>query len=495
MRVLSVVSEIYPLVKTGGLADVAGALPKALARHGVNVLSLVPGYRQLLENVPHRTEIGRLDGLLGHSAVLSRVEQGGLDLLILEIPELFEREGGPYLDQRARDHADNWLRFAAFSLAGARVALGEIPEVMINLVHVHDWQSALVPVYLRYRFESSLPVVCTIHNLAFQGQFSLDVAPRLDLPLSALTIDCLEYYGNVSYLKGGLQCADIVTTVSPTYAREILSTELGMGMDGVLQSRRSALYGIVNGIDSDIWDPATDQILPTTYDSRSMSRRQKNRAAVLARFGLSDKGGPLFAALTRLTWQKGADMLPEAAEEIIAHGGQLVVCGQGDASIEAELRRCEASHQDRIGVHIGYSEDMAHLIVSGCDVLMQPSRFEPCGLTQLYAMRYGAIPLVGRTGGLSETIIDANDAAMAREVATGFQFHPIDAHSFREGVRRCCEAYGDPVTWASLQRQAMSADFSWERSAAQYAQLFEAMWMTWRNSTAVSPTMSGATNQ
>jgi starch synthase len=494
MRVLSIVSEIYPLVKTGGLADVAGALPKALARQGVDVLSLVPGYRQVLERVPQRTKIGRLTDLLGHDAVLSRVEESGLDILILEIPELFDREGGPYLDEQARDHADNWLRFAAFSLAGARVALGEIPEVTVDLVHVHDWQSALVPVYLRYRFESSLPVVCTIHNLAFQGQFSLDVGPKLELPPSALNVDCLEYYGNVSYLKGGLQCSDIVTTVSPTYAREILSTELGMGMDGVLQARRSALYGIVNGIDSDIWNPATDKLLSATYNVRSLSRRQKNRAAVLSRFGLSDNGGPLFAALTRLTWQKGADMLPEAAEEIITHGGQLVICGQGDASIEAELRRCAARHQDRIGVHIGYSEDMAHLIVSGCDVLMQPSRFEPCGLTQLYAMRYGAIPLVGRTGGLSETIIDANDAAMAREVATGFQFHPIDAHSFREGVRRCCEAYGDPVTWVGLQRQAMNADFSWERSAAQYAQLFEAMWMTWQDSTVVSAPLSAATS-
>lgn len=495
MRVLSIVSEIYPLVKTGGLADVAGALPKALARQGVNVLSLVPGYRDVLQHVPGRTKIGRLDDLLGHDAVLSRVETSGLDLLILEIPELFDREGGPYLDEKARDHADNWLRFAAFSLAGARVALGEIPDVRVDVVHVHDWQSALVPVYLRYKFESSLPVVCTIHNLAFQGQFSLDVATRLDLPPVAFAVDCLEYYGNASYLKGGLQCADIVTTVSPTYAREILTTELGMGMDGVLQARRSALYGIVNGIDTDIWNPATDKLLPATYDVRSLSRRQKNRAAVLSRFGLADKGGPLFAALTRLTWQKGADMLPEAAEEIISHGGQLVVCGQGDARTEAELRHCAARYKDRLGVHIGYNEDMAHLIVSGSDILMQPSRFEPCGLTQLYAMRYGAIPLVGRTGGLSETIIDANDAAMAREVATGFQFHPIDAHSLREGIRRCCEAYSDPVTWVSLQRQAMKADFSWERSAAQYAQLFEATWMTWQASTGVTAPALVATNQ
>jgi starch synthase len=485
MHVLSVVSEIFPLVKTGGLADVAGALPKALAHHGIEVLTLVPGYCQVLQCLPDRTEIGRLEGLLGYSAILSRAQTDGLDLLVLEVPELFEREGGPYLDGQARDHADNWLRFGAFSLAAARIATGDIPQIRPDLVQVHDWQSALVPVYLRHRFRSSLPVVCTIHNLAFQGQFSADIAPRLELPQTAL--DCLEYYGGVGYLKGGLVCSDIVTTVSPTYSREILSTELGMGLDGVLQARRLALYGIVNGIDSDIWDPATDPLVPTTYDARTLQRRQLNRAAILSRFGLTDNGGPLFAALTRLTWQKGADMLPQGGEEIVQHGGQLVVCGQGDAEIEDALRDFAARYPGRIGLHIGYSEELAHLIVSGCDILMQPSRFEPCGLTQLYAMRYGAIPLVGRTGGLSETIIDANDAAVAREVATGFQFHPIDPHNFREAVRRACEAFEDRTTWSSMQRQAMKADFSWGRSAAQYAQLFEALWVTWQQSRAGSP--------
>lgn len=480
MNVLSIVSEVFPLIKTGGLADVAGALPKALRVHGIDVSTLVPGYSSLLDRLPHRVEIGRLDGLLGHSAVLSRAETEGLDLLVLEIPELYQREGGPYLDSEGRDHADNWLRFAVFSLAGARIALGEMPPVRADIVHVHDWQAALVPVYLRHAFRNSLPVVCTIHNLAFQGQFSPDIAPRLELPTSALGIDCLEYYGGVGYLKGGLLCSDVVTTVSPTYAREVLSPELGMGLDGVLQTRRAALYGIVNGIDSDIWNPATDPLVPRQYDARSLPRRQANRAAILQRFHLTDAGGPLFAALTRLTWQKGADMLPEVVNEIVQHGGQFVVCGQGDAAIEEAIRDCARRHPDRVGVHIGYSEDLAHLIVSGCDVLMQPSRFEPCGLTQLYAMRYGAIPLVGRTGGLSETIIDANEAAMGRAVATGFQFHPIDPHSFREAVRRACEAFEDRDAWASLQRQAMRADFSWDRSAFQYAQLFEALRAAWQ---------------
>lgn len=475
MKVLSIVSEVFPLIKTGGLADVAGALPKALGVQGIEVVTLVPGYPQVLEHLPERTMAGVLGDLLGHRAVLSRARTGGLDLLILEIPELYQRDGGPYLDAGGHDHPDNWLRFAVLSLAGARIALGHLGSGKADIVHVHDWQTALTPVYLRYAFRSGLPVVCTIHNLAFQGQFSYGIASQLGLPAAALGIDCLEYYGGIGYLKGGLLCADVVTTVSPTYAREILSPELGMGLDGVLRERRSALYGIVNGIDADIWNPATDPLAQRRYDTRSLVRRQENRRALLKKFGLKDTGGPLFAALTRLTWQKGADMLPDGAEEIVLHGGQLVVCGQGDPVVEADLLDCARRFPGRVGVHIGYAEDLAHLIVAGCDVLMQPSRFEPCGLTQLYAMRYGAIPLVGRTGGLAETIIDANDAAMARGVATGFQFHPVDPHSFREAVRRTCEAFDDREGWSSLQRQAMKADFSWDRSAWQYAQLFHAL--------------------
>ncbi|WP_411032790.1 glycogen synthase GlgA [Shinella sp. BYT-45] len=475
MNVLSIVSEVYPLIKTGGLADVAGALPKALRLHGIDVLTLVPGYPQVLEHLPNRARVGDLDDLLGHRAVVSRAETGGLDVLVLEVPELYQRGGGPYIGPDGRDHPDNWLRFAVLSLAGARIALGHLAPGKADVVHVHDWQTALTPVYLRYAFRSPLPVMCTIHNLAFQGQFSYDIAPWLGLPPAALGFECLEYYGGVGYLKAGLLCSDIVTTVSPTYAREILSPDLGMGLDGVLQQRRSALYGIVNGIDAEIWSPGADPLIPRRYDARSLVRRRENRAALLERFGLPDANGPLFAALTRLTWQKGADLLSEAAEEIVSHGGQLVVCGQGDPDVEAALLDCAGRFPDRVGVHIGYAEELAHLIVSGCDVLMQPSRFEPCGLTQLYAMRYGAIPLVGRTGGLAETIIDANDAAMARGVATGFQFHPVDPHSFREAVRRTCEAFEDREAWTSLQRQAMKADFSWDRSAFQYAQLFEAL--------------------
>ena len=471
---------MFPLIKTGGLADVVGALPKALRQHGVTVTTLIPGYPRVLEALPHRTEYGSFDDVLGYCAQISSTRVAGCTVLIFESPELFARDGGPYLDPEGRDHHDNWLRFAAFSLGAAKIAIGHIPEFQPDLLHVHDWQTALVPVFLRHALGSSLPVVCTIHNLAFQGKVSAQVGPSLGLPPSAYGIECLEYFGALSYLKGGIQCSEIVTTVSPTYAREILSPDLGMGLEGVLHERRLALYGIVNGIDSDIWNPAKDPYIPAKYDARSLERRLINRKNLVERFGLCDYGGPIFAVLTRLTWQKGADMIAQVAGEIIDQGGQLIICGQGDKLIELELKECARRYPRQVGVHIGYTEEVAHLIVSGCDVLIQPSRFEPCGLTQLYAMRYGAIPLVGRTGGLSETIIDANEAAMAQEVATGFQFHPIDVHNLAQSVRRACDAFRDHDAWRSLQGQAMKADFSWDRSAYQYAQLFRGLHKAWR---------------
>ncbi|SIR45740.1 starch synthase [Rhizobium sp. RU20A] len=475
MNVLSVVSEVYPLIKTGGLADVAGALPAALAEFDIQSLTVIPGYRKVLAATPERTEIAMLRDLLGHDARIHLCKAGGLDLLIVDIPALFDRDGSPYQDATGAPFADNWERFAVFSLAGARIAAGEIPGIQPELLHVHDWQTALAPVYLRYRLRHVMPTVLTLHNIAFQGQYAFGIMPQLGLPPAAFSIDCLEYYGDIGYLKGGILTADAITTVSPTYAREILARPLGMGLEGVLQKRRNDLYGIVNGIDLETWSPEQDPLLPAPYGVDQLDRRGENRAALLARVGLPDLGGPLFAVLTRLAWQKGSDLIEPVAEEIFAAGGQIIVCGEGDPLIEKGLQALAARHPDKVAVVVGYNETMAHLIMGGADVLLQPSRFEPCGLTQLYAMRYGTIPLAARTGGLSETIIDANDAALARDVATGFQFYPVNAESLRHAIFMVSEVFRDGQTWQRLQRQAMTADFSWSRSAAQYAQLFEAL--------------------
>jgi starch synthase len=475
MKILSVTSEIYPLIKTGGLADVTGSLPKALASLGIETTSLIPGYRKVMGQLGNATTLMVFEDLLGARASLRHARVDGLELFVLDAPELFDRPGGPYVDEHGTDHPDNWRRFAALSLAAAEIAGGALPGWVPDLVHTHDWQSAMTSVYMR-QHGCKTPVVITIHNLAFQGQYSSALLPQLGLPPEAYSIDKLEYFGDISFLKGGLQTADAITTVSPTYAREILTPRFGMGLNGVLNERVSILRGIVNGIDLDVWDPATDPYLPQNFDSVGLRRKRENRQALLDRFGLDpDDRGPIFSAVSRLTWQKGLDMLAETADEVIHAGGRVIVFGQGDHAIEQALQETAARYPGRMAVHIGYDEPTAHLVHGGSDAVVQPSRFEPCGLTQLYALRYGCVPVVSRTGGLSETIIDANDAAMSARVATGFQFHPVTTDGLRLALRRALHAYEEPKMWARLQNQGMKARFSWERSGQQYAAVYESL--------------------
>ncbi|WP_162894844.1 glycogen synthase GlgA [Rhizobium terrae] len=472
MRVLSVTSEIFPLVKTGGLADVTGSLPKALAALGIETTTLIPGYPKVMEQLKSATPLVTFEDLLGEKASLLHTRFEGLSLFVLDAPSLYDRPGGPYVDERGADHPDNWKRFAALSLAAAEIADGVLPGWVPELVHTHDWQSALTSVYMRER-NCMTPVVLTIHNLAFQGQCGAELLDHLGLPPHAYSMDRLEYFGDISFLKGGLQTADAITTVSPTYAREILTPRFGMGMDGVLNARVSVLRGIVNGIDLDIWDPSTDPHLPRNYDVGSLRRKRENRAVLLELFGLdASHEGPVFSAVSRLTWQKGFDMFAETADEVVNNGGMVIVFGQGDKDIEQALLNTASRFAGRMAVHVGYDEPTAHLIHGGSDAIVQPSRFEPCGLTQLYALRYGCVPVVSRTGGLSETIIDANDAAMSARVATGFQFHPVTTDGLRLALRRALHAYQDPKMWARLQNQGMKAKFSWERSAQQYAAVY-----------------------
>ncbi len=471
MKVLSVTSEMYPLVKTGGLADVTGSLPKALANCAIQTTTMLPGYPSVLAKLPDLLPLMSFEDLLGQRATLFRAEHEGLDLLILDCPALYDRDGGPYINAAGEDHHDNWLRFAVLSRAAAEVANGALPGWQPDLVHTHDWQSALTSVYMR-EAGCDVPVVLTIHNLAFQGQYGADRFPALGLPHHLFNTNCLEYFGDISYLKGGLQTSDMITTVSPTYAREILTSRFGMGLDGVLNQRVMSLRGIVNGIDMDVWNPSTDPFLPRNFDSTSLKRKRENRAPLLERFGLEQGDGPVFSAITRLTWQKGMDMFAEAADEVLYRGGRIVVFGQGDHEIERILKRTADRFPGRMAVHTGYDEPTAHLIQGGSDAIVQPSRFEPCGLTQLYALRYGSVPVVSRTGGLSETIIDANDAAMSARVATGFQFHPVNTDGLRLALRRALDTYGDTRSWARLQHQGMKTHFSWERSAEKYAAIY-----------------------
>jgi starch synthase len=475
MKVLAIASEVFPLIKTGGLADVAGALPLALADQGVGTSTLLPGYPTVMARMKKGQALHRYDSLFGGAAAILKTELSGLDLFVLDAPHLFDRDGGPYGGTADDEWPDNWRRFAALAKTGSDIANGLVGGYVPDLVHAHDWQAALALAYLRYSEASALPKVMTIHNLAFQGRFGATVFPELGLPDEAMSLDGVEYYGGVGFLKAGLQAASVITTVSPTYAQEIRTPEFGMGLDGLLNLRATDLHGIVNGIDVDIWNPEADRHLAATYTARTLKNREANKQAVEARFGLEADSGPILCVVSRLTWQKGIDVLASQVDGIVAAGARLAILGAGDQALEAVLLAAAARHRGRVGVVIGYDEALSHLMQGGCDAILIPSRFEPCGLTQLYGLRYGCVPIVARTGGLADTVIDANEAALSAGAATGIQFAPDNGNAFVHAVRRAIALHRAPSVWMSMQRQGMKADVSWAKSAAKYAQLYKSL--------------------
>lgn len=472
MQVLSVTPEIFPLIKTGGLADVTGALPIALAAKGVTMRTLIPGFPTVMAAFKKKKAVLQYPLLQGAKASVHSIQLAGLELFVLDAPHLFDRPGGPYGNATGVDWPDNWRRFAALSQVGGDIAGGAISGYQPDIVHAHDWQSAMTLAYMRYGKAVGVPSMMTVHNLAFQGQFGAGIFGELGLPAVAMALDGVEYYGGVGFLKAGLQAAWAITTVSPTYAQEIRSAEFGMGLDGLINMRSSDLYGIVNGIDTGIWDPETDKHLVSDYTAATLKARAPNRAAVEDRFGLERDDSPIVCVISRLTWQKGMDILAMVVDGIVARGARLAILGSGDAGLEGALLAAAARHRGRIGVVIGYDEGLSHIMQGGCDAIVIPSRFEPCGLTQLYGLRYGCVPLVARTGGLADTVIDANEAAVSAGVATGFQFAPNNGGALLHAVRRLVDAHASPAVWESLQRQGMKADVSWDKSAEKYVELY-----------------------
>jgi starch synthase len=473
MRVLSVASEIYPLLKTGGLADVAGALPGALAKQGIEMRTLVPGYPAVLAAFDAGETVYKINELFGGAARVVAGRARGLDLFALDAPHLFNRPGSPYLGPDGMDWPDNAQRYAAFSQVAADIGRGAIASFAPSIVHVHDWQAGLVPAYLRYG--GGPKSVITVHNLAFQGHFPAALFVSLGLPPEAFAIDGVEYFGGVGFLKAGLQCADAITTVSPTYAQEICTPEDGMGLDGLLRKRRAVLHGIVNGIDAEVWNPGADPLIARTYDTKTLQRRSANKRAIEERFGLELSDGLLFCVVSRLTKQKGMDLLAEAAEKIVQLGARLAVLGSGDAVLEQTLREAASGFPGKIALITGYDEPLSHLMQAGADAIVIPSRFEPCGLTQLYGLHYGCVPVVARVGGLADTIVDANDAAVAAGVASGIQFAPATIDAFSAALDRAATLYSEPGVWKSMQRNGMNADVTWKRSAARYANLYRSL--------------------
>jgi starch synthase len=511
IRVLHVATELYPLLKTGGLADVTGALPPAQMQLGTDARVLLPGFPAVVAGVSDLRPIAKLGHCFGiadvtvefgmlrranadpgansgvpaparNTATEIRANSGdadadaGLGVYVLRADAFYDRPGNPYLDASHLPYADNGRRFALLGWAAARLAGAVDPSWTPHIVHAHDWHAGLAPAYIKaYDGAQGRPrvgTVMTVHNLAYQGVFPATLFSELGLPEHFFSMHGVEFYGQVSFLKAGLYFADRISTVSPTYAREIQTAAQGDGLDGLLRSRSHDLVGILNGVDYSVWSPAHDNAIASRYTVKHLSAKAKNKSALQAQLGLAPQHTLLFGMISRLTEQKGVDLLLAALPEIIQRGGQLVVLGSGEAALEAGLGHAAHAHPGSVVVHLGFDETLAHAIVAGSDVVMAPSRFEPCGLTQLYALAYGSLPLVHGVGGLADTVVDASLENLDDEIATGFVFERFDVAALRAAIRRAFALHARRDHWKRAQRRAMKQDFGWQSAAARYGDLY-----------------------
>ncbi|MBV8273484.1 MAG: glycogen synthase GlgA [Cupriavidus sp.] len=481
LRQLLVASEIYPLAKTGGLADVCGALPKAIARLGIDVRLMMPAYPEALARLVAPRHIADLACLLPGVSV--RVVEGsmpdsGLRIWLVDCPELFDRPGTPYQDPNGCEWEDNALRFGVLCHAAAWVALGRaIPGWRADVVHAHDWHAGLVPLLLQLLSDHSRPrTVFTVHNAAFQGNFPLDQASQLGLPKELLIPDGIEFYGRFSFLKAGVRYADKVTTVSPTYAKEICTPEFGFGMEGVFQARCTNLVGILNGIDAERWDPGTDPYLSHNYSGNDLTGKQGCKADTQKRLRLNvDASAPLAVFISRLTQQKMADVLLDRLPGMMTRHPRLqfALHGRGEPALEAGFSNMVARYPGRMSVQVGYDEARAHCLHAAGDILLHGSRFEPCGLAQMYAMRYGTVPVVRRVGGLADSVRDPGMHDRLGRGQTGFIFDDATGDAMGSALSRCVATYEtQPRRWSELRKLDMACDFGWARSAAAYACIY-----------------------
>jgi len=471
-RVLSVASEVVPFIKTGGLADVAGALPAALAGQGWDMRTALPGYPAVMALLKRAKTVMEEDDLFGAPGRVLSAKVRGQGLFVIDAPHLYDRPGGPYLDQAGRDWPDNPERFAALSWMAARIAAEGAGGWQPDVCHIHDWQAGLTPVYLdRMGARVHVGSVLTIHNIAFHGLAPADRLETLRLPASGFTPGGFEFWNQISALKAGIMWSDKVTTVSPTYADELLRPEFGFGLDGVLRSRADDLSGILNGIDTQVWNPQTD---PAIAGFKTPAGKKKAKAELQRLFDLPKADGPLAVVVSRLSEQKGLDLLLQAMPALLDRGGQVVLLGSGDKRLEHAWSAAAGAHPN-VAVRIGYDEALSHKIIAGGDAILVPSRFEPCGLTQMYGLRYGTVPVVARTGGLADTVIDASPVALRDGVATGIQFSPVSADALARALMRLRDLYAQPKTFARLQKNGMKQELGWDTAAGDYAALYHAV--------------------
>ncbi len=477
MNVLQVSAEIFPLLKTGGLADIAGALPAALNAAGCEVRVLLPGFAPILADLQSVEVLAELTAPWGERVVLRHgvLASLGLRAYVIDAPHLYVRAGTPYEDAQRQPYHDNHLRFALLGWVAARLACGLDAHWQPAVVHSHDWHAALTSAYLAFGPTQGRRVasVYTVHNLAYQGVFAPIHFFDLGLPTHAFSVNGLEFHGQLSFMKAGLYFADHITTVSPTYAREIQTPEQGCGLDGLLRARAHDLSGILNAVDESVWNPASDPAIPHRFDAQKLAGKARCKAALQQELGLApEPDAPLFGVVSRLTEQKGLHLVLAVLDALIARGGQLVVLGNGDAALEAAFRERAFSYPQAVSVRIGYDEAYAHRIFAAIDVTLVPSRFEPCGLTQMYGLKYGSLPLVHRVGGLADTVVDCALEHLADGTANGFVFDDFTPEALDRAMRRALALYERKSEWRGVRQRAMQQPLGWDQAAAQYVALY-----------------------
>ncbi len=476
-KILFAASEAQPLIKTGGLADVAGSLPKALGALGLDVRLVLPAYPQAVERaIPLETVATlKITGIPEPVRILEQKMEGKIHVYLIDAPSMFSRPGNPYTEASGRPWGDNAQRFAMFSRVVARMAMGQAglgwsPDV----VHCNDWQTGLVPALLAQEWDRPATVF-TIHNLSYQGTFDQSTFGQLMLPQQLWSHEGLEFHGQLSFIKGGLVFADWITTVSHTYAQEIRSSEFGYGLEGLLEYRANRLTGVLNGIDYQIWNPATDQHIEHNYAADSFTKKRENKLSLQRELGLEENpDAMLFGNIGRLVEQKGIDMIIDILPHMMQQQDiQMVILGSGEQHLEQSLETVAQKYPGRCVVRVGYDEHLAHRIEAGCDCFLMPSRFEPCGLNQLYSLRYGTVPIVTRTGGLADTVTNLEPSSMLDDTASGFVAERTDANSLLDAVNRAIEYYRRPGQWwKKLAMHGMQQDYSWDSSAAHYLEIY-----------------------
>ena len=482
MKVLHAAAEIFPLVKTGGLADVVGALPEALIAQGADVRLVLPGLPAILKGVERKKTVCELGAMFGAGRVtlrLGRLAPGGVAAYVIDAPYLYQRPGNPYLAPDGDEWPDNLQRFALLGWVAAHLAAGELDSQWTpDVLHVHDWHAAMACAYAACHPATRAATVYTIHNLAYQGLFAEGDFHLLGLPSRLLVPGGLEFHGQLSFMKAGLKYAHRITTVSPNYAHEIATDAFGCGLDGVIRARGADVSGILNGVDGAVWNPASDTSIAAPYSASLLDGKVVCKAALQNELGLAvDAAAPLFAVVSRLTEQKGLDLLLDALPALLdspaAGGAQLAVEGNGEPALEAAFAHAAGMHPGRVAVRLVYDEALAHRIMAGADAMLVPSRFEPCGLTQLYALRYGTVPVVRRVGGLTDTVVEASASAVKADLATGFMFGPATPAALAQALRQTVTAYRQPALWRQLMLRGMAQNFSWEAAASQYMALYQ----------------------